>query len=302
MMVSWLAAVVLFAQATVAHPVVGTFTVPGSPTFADAPAKRGVAVGEAEELGPVLTAQSAVAVDLASGAVLFGKRPQVVRPLASLTKLVTALAVIRAAPAWESEVVVVAADIPADGGTILRAGDRLTVRDVFSLLLVGSDNAAGRALARAVRGGDGSAFSNDLHRVIAEFRIETMQVREPTGLDPQNIGSAADVARVVAAAVRDPDIAVQMRAPEVIVNPHRPDGQLIRVRATNLLVRDRTMHAFAIRGGKTGYLDEAGSNLALVVERDGHRVAIVVLGSATRDDRFRDARVLADWVYRNYEW
>ena len=297
MIASWVAAAVLIAQATIPHPVVGTATVPGSPPRVGAPEKRIVGV---EELGPVLTAASAIAVDVESGAVLFGKQPHAVRPLASITKLLAVLAILQRSSEPGELVGIVAEDIPPEGGTRLLVGDRVTIQELLSLSLVASDNAAIAALARTHGGTVATvAKMQDLAR---EYGLHSVRVRDVSGLDPWTVGSATDAATLLMRAAEAPGIAQRMTLSEITVDPHRIPPEPLRALATNVLLRDGFRHAFAIRGGKTGYLDEAGSNLAIIVERDGHRVAVVVLGSASRDDRFRDARVLADWVFRNYEW
>ena len=102
--------------------------------------------------------------------------------------------------------------------------------------------------------------------------------------------------------MREEGIAERLRMTSATIAVQRKGAVRIPIRSTNLLLRDGMPHAFDVRGGKTGYLDESGYNLVLAVERDGHEAIIVVLGSASADDRFRDARVLADWTFKNYEW
>lgn len=264
------------------------------------PQKVGVGVHEVEDLGPRISAVSAAVVDVDSGAVLFGKQPYVVRPLASITKLVTALAIVRDRPDWDAHIEVVPSDIPPEGHTVFRPGDRVVFRDLFTAMLVRSDNGAARALARGHEAVEGW-FSGAAAQVARGLGTFSLRVAEPTGLAPENRGTAVDAARLLIAAMDNREIADRLRMPQATITVERPAPTVLSIQSTNLLLRGPPS-AFRIIGGKTGYLDESGYNLAFAVERDGHAVVIVTLGSASYDDRFRDARLLADWTFQNYRW
>lgn len=291
----------LLAQAFSSHPALADIGIRVTRPDAVIAQPVKIASTDREELGPVVTAQSAVAVDAASGAVLFGKRPQVVRPLASITKLLTAIALERtpAKPPWETVVTIVPEDIPPEGHTVLVPGDRVTLHDLRAALLIGSDNGAANAIARAV---DASGFVRRMQEE-AERIGPTLRVVDPAGLRAENVGSSVDIARLARTVFTDyADIRTQSTRASVTISAHRSGREEIIVRATNDLARDTTHRTFTVVGGKTGYLDEAGYNLMIEVERDRHLVTVVVLGSATNGDRFRDARLIADWVFRNYKW
>ncbi len=265
------------------------------------PQKIGTAIGAVEELGPVITAESAVVIDGASGAVLFGKRPYTVRPLASITKLIGALTVVRDEPDFTALIEVIPNDIPEEGHTILRPGDTVTSADLLTAMLVRSDNGAARALVRGHEALEG-VFPEIAERVARSVGAPTVRFKDPAGLSPENVGTAIDAARVLRAALEDQAIATRLRMDRATIDAHQPQRRALSVVTTNRLLRDGVAHAFRITGGKTGYLDESGYNLALAVERGGHEVIVVILGSTSDDDRFRDARVLADWTFKNYEW
>lgn len=295
-------AIIILAQALSSHSALASVKVRAARPDSIIVSPVKIISFDREEFGPVITAQSAVAVDATSGAVLFGKRPQVVRPLASITKLITAITLERTPtkPSWETVVTIVSEDIPPEGHTVLIPGDRVTLRDLRTALIVGSDNAAANAIARAVDG-----TNNFVRRMQEEAKRvgSTFQVIDPAGLRAENIGSSIDIAHLAQIVFTDhTDIRSQFTLTSATISAHRPGREGIVVRATNELMRDPTRRAFTIVGGKTGYLDEAGYNLVLDVERDHHLVTIVVLGSATNNDRFRDARITADWVFKNYKW
>jgi len=264
------------------------------------PKKIGSGLREVEVLGPEISAASAAVIDGASGAVLFGKQPYVVRPLASITKLATALTVVRDRPDWDARIAVIPADIPPEGHTVLRAGDVVTMRDLFTAMLVRSDNGAARAFVRGHEAVEGW-FAGAAAQTARAVGLFSLRIVDPTGLAPENRGTAVDVARLLSAAMEEREIAARLQMPQAKITAERPTPSVIPIQSTNLLLHE-TSSVFRVLGGKTGYLDESGYNLALVVERGGNRVVIVVLGSASQDDRFRDAERLAEWTFKNYEW
>lgn len=286
-----LAAVLLLTVQSVSpHPAIGVLTV------RDAAVAQSVArVAGVADLWPVIRAERAAVIDTASGAIVYGKRPAAVAPIASVTKLVTALAVLEESLPGDRLVEVIVDDIPAEGHTMLRPGDRVAVDDLLTALLVASDNAAAHALARAVAGSR-EAFVERMQATTRRLNLRTVEVRDPAGLDSRNVGSAIDVARLVAVASGNEAIVWRTLLPTATIDGHRPGRETIVIRATNVIVRDRLRMSFRLRTAKTGYLDESGYNLAFVATRGGRAVAVAVLGAPTHDDRFRDARVLAAWA------
>lgn len=295
-----LAALLIAAQAIVPNPMLANIQeLRGSVSL---PAKLGAAIGAVEELGPLISAESAAVLDLESGVVLWGKRPYAVRPIASITKLATALTIIRDRPALDTVVEIVPEDIPEEGHTVLHAGDRVTMGDLLTAMLVYSDNAAARAFVRGHEALEGWFFTG-VAQITRALGFTSLHVTDPAGLSPENVGHAVDVARLLSEALQEPTIRQRLLRPRATIVIERNGARIRReIRSTNQLLLDSATHTFAIVGGKTGYLDESGYNLVIAAERDGHRITIALLGSTGHDDRFRDARVLADWVFRNYEW
>jgi|GEM_PF-1051757 len=333
MSIAFVTALLIAAQATsgnyalaMLHPAVGgtaAYRIAGTSTATSAipvppppiPQKVGAALGRVEELGPEITAQAAAVIDAASGVVLFGKRPYAVRPLASITKLVSALTVVRQRPQWDALVRVESGDVPADPverHTVFAPGDRVTVGDLLTAALVRSDNVAVRALARSIAQEQHSdMFLAEMQSTVRALGLPSLRVADPAGLSPENRGTAVDAARLLRAAIREEEIAERLQMPRATITVQREKKKTpgvfsatvrIPIQSTNVLLRDGVSHAFDVRGGKTGYLDESGYNLALAVARDGREVIVVVFGSAGNEERFRDARVLADWTFKNFVW
>jgi D-alanyl-D-alanine endopeptidase (penicillin-binding protein 7) len=292
-----LAALLIAAQSTAVHSMLANIQEARGGVVL--PSKIGAAIGAIEELGPIISAESAAVLDAETGVMLWGKRPSAVRPIASITKLATALTIVRDGVDLGAVIEIVPTDIPEEGHTVFQPGDRVTMDDLLTAMLVYSDNAAARALVRTYAY---PLVSPPLSEGEPVEVSSSIRLADPAGLSPENRGTAIDAARLLMAALRAPAIADRLRMSRATIDAHRPNRRAIAVKATNLLLRDGTMHTFAIVGGKTGYLDESGHNLVMAAERKNHRIIIALLGSASNDDRFRDARILADWVFRNYEW
>lgn len=304
-----LLAILLFAQSTSPHAALGVVQ-PTSRALADidivtapsVPTKRGAGPSEREELGPDISAQSAVVIDGKSGVVLFGKRPYAVRPFASMTKLLSALALVRTNPDWGASIDILPEDIPAEGNTVFRAGDRVRLRDAFTAMLVRSDNAAARALVR-VQFPAPALFRAASARVATELRLHAMTVREPTGLDAVDRGTAVDAAQLLRAALEEREIRDRLGRGRAVIAVSGPQARNVIVTTTNRLLRLRLPGVdWASVAGKTGYIDESGYNFVMAADRAGQRVIVAVLGATTHEDRFRDAAVLAGWVFENYTW
>lgn len=248
-------------------------------------------------LGPAVQGKAAVVLDLASGSVLAGKEPSTVLPVASLTKLLTALAVVREAD--PEAVVTVGARAVARGrrGANMRLveGEEIPVRDLLAGLLIPSANDAAIALAEHVAGSE-EAFADVMRRTATSLGLSRTRVENATGFDDvAHFSSAYDVALLLSEAWQDPLLGILLRSESVVV--HSVDGrQVHRLETTNRLLGKRT----DILGGKTGLTQAAGENLAVVAESPtGHPVVAVVLGSP---DRFADMENLLNWTFWAYAW
>lgn len=250
-----------------------------------------------ETLGPVLRAASSVVLDLESGVVLASHQPSAVRPVASLTKLLTAIAVLR--HAHEDDVVTVSARAVAVGrrgaDMKLEVGERIRVKDLLAGLLIPSANDAAVALAEHVSGSE-KAFARAMEETARSLGLSRTRAENATGFDSiAHFSSAYDVALLLSTAWRDPDLGLFLRAESLDV-ASVGGNRVHHLRTTNRLLGIRA----DILGGKTGLTEEAGENLAVVAESpDGHPVVAVVLGSP---DRFSDMENLLNWTFWAYQW
>lgn len=238
-----------------------------------------------------LTAKSALLYDPASGRVLFAKEPDVSRPLASLTKLMSATVILESGQQpLNTPVTLTAADVSTEGDAgdwNLHAGDTATLGDLIKFGLVASSNYAMAAAAASLDGD----YVRDMNRTAGALGLSATYFLNPTGLDINTeisgaYGSAYDVAKLAAAFLRDyPQFFQLTTKPTVSITA---SGKQLVANATTLPLLDTP----GFIGAKTGYTDLAGGNLVAAFDIDvGHPLIAVVLGSS-EIGRFSDIRTL----------
>jgi serine-type D-Ala-D-Ala carboxypeptidase (penicillin-binding protein 5/6) len=249
----------------------------------------------AQEPAPeVAGAQAAIVMDARDGTVMFAKRPDSERAIASTTKLMTALlAVERARPGQ----VFTAPDydaMPAESRIDLRAGERMSVQDLLEALLLESANDAAVALAEGISGSR-EAFVEDMNERAAELGLEHTSYANPIGLDQQgNYSTARDLAILARVLLLKPRVARIVDMPtaqlETGAHPRVVDNR-------NDLVASHPW----VSGVKTGYTLNAGNVLVGSAEGPGGvRVISVVLGEPTEAGRDADTLALLRWGLRRF--
>lgn len=265
-----------------------------------APAALGPVKIRPESVGVEITAKAAFILDVASGEGLFEKDEQSAHPIASLTKLMTAMTFLDTNPDLTEEVVVLSEDDPREGRSVLQIGERLTKGELLQALLVGSVNTAGNTLARTT--GGKKTFVKKMNEKARELQLQRATFFEPTGLDANNQATARDVARMLRAALNYPEIR-EATEHNSIVLPGRVSGKPYDIKSTNLLLGSfLNKGAYRIVAAKTGSLPEAGFCIAQVTRHDGHEIIAVVLGSSDHFSRFQDAKALTYWAFQTYGW
>lgn len=238
---------------------------------------------------PRLRAAAAVVYDPASHEILWESNSLSPRPIASITKVMTALVFLEQRPDLDADVVVSPRDVRRASTTYLRRGERVALYDVLHLALVASDNTAARVLARVSPWGT-RGFVEQMNAKAAAMGLRGTRFTEPSGLDSGNVSTAYDVSRLIVEATRQPAISTIMRKRSHSLQTSR---RSLRVRSTNDLLRGRLL----VHGGKTGYINASGYCLATVVKLpDRDPLSIVVLGAGSNARRFGEVRRLADWV------
>lgn len=239
--------------------------------------------------GPKIKSKSAILIDLDTGEVIAGKNEDKVRPIASLTKLVTAMVFLKTAPDLFKIETVTREDRRGAGRSRLYVGEKLTLYDLFHLTLVSSDNVAARILARTT-GFTREEFVENMNRVAADLNLEDTRFIEPTGLDRENVSTASEFAVIFKDALDFERIREAIGKKNHTYKALNSDRQYVAYNTNRLLYGRKD-----IIGGKTGYIRSSGYCLALgVIDDDGRRLGAVLLGAPSNNYRYRDAyRLLA---------
>ena len=270
-----------------ARPVRAAF-VPASPTLGEAMGLRATPDALA------LRSSVALVMDQNTGEVLFQKNSAAVLPIASITKLMTALVVTEAHQPMDEllEITDDDRDYERNTGSRLRFGTMLTREDLLLLALMSSENRAASALGRNYPGGR-PAFVAAMNRKAHELGMNDTHYVDSNGLSSSNVSSAQDLAKIVVAAYKVPTIRQFTTTTEHTVNAN---GRSLHYVNTNRLVRGGE---WDIGLQKTGFINEAGRCLVMQANVHGRNVVMVFLDSAGNLTRFADATRVRNWLERN---
>ena len=248
-------------------------------------------VNEQGDQVPDLRAEAAIVYNPATGQVLWEENSQNQRSIASITKVMTAVVFLEGSPDLSREVEIERSDVTRASVTYLRAGYKVTTGDLLHLLLIPSDNAAARALARVSPQGSGG-FVERMNEKAAELGLTNTHYADPSGLVSENVSSAYDMARLMAYAGGDERIAGLMQKQRYDVHVGR---RTIPIHSTNQLVMKGDVD---VLGGKTGFIRKAGYCLATLLRlpEGGPPVVVVVLGARSSASRFLETRQLFNWI------
>lgn len=240
---------------------------------------------------PPLTAQAALVADLETGEIYFEFNADRRWPLASLTKLMTAVVVLEKMKR-DAEIIFAPDDFAgrnASPSSYFKAGDTFSVSKLFDALLVASSNEAAEALARQYGRAN---FIAEMNARGQSWQLSHTHFSDPSGLSAANQSTARDLLRF-AARVRETH-------PEVFDATLKPSARIAE-EATGRVLTLRNTNLFTKRpwflGGKTGYTDEALGNLLTVFSYERRPVLIVVLGTS---DRFGETEALKNWFTNDF--
>ena len=244
---------------------------------------------ESGALVPDIRAEAAIIYDSATGNVLWESNSNNQRSIASITKVMTAAVFLENSPDLSQTVVVDRADVRAASTTYLRAGYPVSKGDLLHLLLIASDNAAARALARVSPYGS-AGFIDRMNEKAKELGLTNTHYADPSGLLSTNVSSAYDMAKLITFVSADDRIAGVMRKQSYAVTAGR---RVINIHSTNQLVMRGDVD---VQAGKTGFISSAGYCLATLLRLpQGPQVAVVVLGAKSNAGRFWETRHLFNW-------
>lgn len=261
-----------------------------SPSFA------GAGVPVEKDGGPKLTAEAVLVLDTASGKPVLARNATEVRSIASLTKLMAALVVMDRGLKLDEGTKITRDDwkVALEGcRTRLELKWTYSNRDLLRAALMSSDNRAVSALGRAV-GLHSTALVQKMNERARRMGLKKTEFRGPVGIDPGNVSSAWEMARIVRAASKDKELSRIMGTREHRLVPMK--GYLKRwYRNTNPLVGKTSGVKFL--ASKTGYNSKAGYCIATVASIKGRGVyTVVLLGSSKKWTRVRDLRRVLDWL------
>lgn len=242
---------------------------------------------------PPLGSKHVLVVDEDSGQVLLSKNAAATVPIASLTKLMTAMVVLDAGQDMDEPISIDEPDIATKwrGGSRLPLGAMLPRRDVLQLALMSSDNRAAASLANAYPGG-GEAFVAAAADKVAALGMEHTTIEEPTGLSPNNRSTAADLVKMAQAAAQYPEIARITTDSRDSVDVA---GRTLEYHNTNRLVGAK---GWDILLSKTGSTTPAGRCLIMRLHAAGRTVTVVLLHARASSQRIRDALRVRQLVMR----
>lgn len=246
-----------------------------------------------------LSAEAGILIDELSGQVLWQRNTEIVLPIASLTKLATAIVFLETNPDFTKEVTIEKSDgIEADGSRLaVAAGETLTVGDLFYASLVGSANNATKAMVRSTELST-EEFVRRMNEKARQLGLPRTTFHEVTGLDPDNTSTVQDYSRLASYAFRNERIHEALNRTDYVFSTLNTRHSH-RLKNTNQLLADSELHLI---GAKTGYLDEAGFTFVAEAEKDGHRLIVVLFKSDSSQARFAEAKGLLQWAFAVHQW
>lgn len=240
-----------------------------------------------------LASSKALIVNQDTGETLYAKSTSIPTPIASVTKLMTAMVLLDQQLPMDEVIAIGDGDVDTLKGTSsrLRVGSQLTRRDMLQLALMSSENRAASALARTSPIGT-PAFVEAMNAKATALGMTHSRFVDPTGLNSENVSTAEDLVKMVKAAYQYPEIRAVTTTPEynVSINGSR---RPVEFRNTNILVRNGT---WDIGLSKTGYINEAGRCLVMQAQIADQPLIIVLLDSWGKFTRIGDAQRIRKWM------
>jgi D-alanyl-D-alanine endopeptidase (penicillin-binding protein 7) len=240
-----------------------------------------------------LASASAIVLDASDGRAVYAKSANAVTPIASLTKLMTAIVTIDGGQSLDEPIGIDIDDLDYLKGTRsrLRMGSELSRREMLQLALMASENRAASSLARHYPGGT-AAFVAAMNAKAAALGMTHTSYADPTGLSPANVSTASDLAILVNEAAKYPLVRDFSTTPSTYVDLQQ-NGRTLGFNNTNALVKNS---GWDIQLSKTGYIREAGKCLVMLANIASKPFVIVLLDSSGKYTRLGDAQRVRHWL------
>ena len=241
---------------------------------------------------PKLRSASALVIDV-DGNVIYGKDVDTVRPIASISKLMTAMVILDSGLDLDEKITVTKADrdLVQLTASRLEYGARLTRREMILLAVMSSENRAAAALGRNYPGGT-AAFVAGMNEKAVELGMKNSRFADAAGLRVENESTASDLVRMVQAAYGYPLIRQASTTRRMEVRPYAKRGPLVYGNTNRLLKNE----SWDISLSKTGYINESGRCLVMQATIEGESISIVLLNSFGKLTPFGDSNRLRKWM------
>jgi D-alanyl-D-alanine endopeptidase (penicillin-binding protein 7) len=240
---------------------------------------------------PQIRSAAAIVQDQRTGEFLLSKRADIAMPIASITKLMTAMVILDARLDMDKSVTIEKADKDTlrHSSSRLPVGTRLSRRQALLLSLMASENRAAHALGRSYPGGV-DALVRAMNEKARALGLSETRFADPTGLSDANVSSAQDLCGLVSVACGYPEIREFSTTPKTALQSGRKRLSFIN---TNALIRNSR---WQINLSKTGYIEDSGRCLVMQTQLAGRPILIVLLNSVGKNTRLGDANRIRQWI------
>lgn len=246
----------------------------------------------------VVSADKAVVLSPDGRYLLFNKKADEVQPIASITKLMTAVIFLETNPNWDDVYRITSSDLISGGRLNLFSGDSVYLKDLFLTALVASDNGAAFALAKST-GLSEAEFITLMNKKAQDLRLLNTKFVDVTGLSSDNVSTAREVALLAKFALSLPAISEAVNLGEYSFITL--EGKEKNIVSTDHLLFDPSPGELKPLGGKTGYTDLAGyCFVGRFQGPDNEDLIVAVLNSEGRNNRFQESKILINLVLGSY--
>lgn len=252
-----------------------------------------------DSIGVKISAKSVLVEDGNTGKKLWSKNSQEVRPIASITKLMTSLVLLDLKNIdWEKEVIINEEKLNGDFHKLnINTWEKVKFKDLFIASLVASSNTGINIIVKNT-GLSEEEFVNRMNQKAIEMNLKNTKFEDPTGLGSNNVSTAEEVLKLTRAAFSYPNIKQATSNENYSFSPTN-SSRVIYVKNTNELIGGY----LDIDAGKTGYTESAGFCLTSEINyQEEGPILVVVLGSDSHYERFSDLKTMSTWVFNNYSW
>ncbi len=250
------------------------------------------------ETAQIIEADKAAVLSEDGRFLFYNKRADVKQPIASITKLMTAIVLTDLKLDWDKEYKITTADNIAGGKLNLFLGDTAYLKDIFLTSLIASDNGATIALVHA-SGLTEEEFVEKMNAKARSLGLQNTSFTDPIGLGEGNISTAREVAFLAQEALSRDRINEAANLKEYKFTTL--EGRDKFIESTDYLLFDASENDFSPIGGKTGYTDKAGyCFVGRFKGVNGENLIAAVLNSPGKNDRFKESKALIGWVLQNY--